>query len=70
MVVDRGSLRKKNPLLSYMHMAVHQLIAEKGGKLVYSPPCGRPVFLCEPMLHYFRKMKGGRGWWWGCLMSV
>lgn len=31
MVVDRGSLRKKNPLLSYMHMAVHQLIAERGG---------------------------------------
>lgn len=48
-----------------MHMAVHQLIAgrkKREGKLVYSPPCGRPVFLCEPELHYFREMKGGRGW--------
>lgn len=35
-------------------------------KLVYSPPCGRPVFLCEPKLHYFRQMKDGRGWWGGC----
>lgn len=44
-------------LLSYMHMAVHQLIAgreKRERKLVYSSPCGRPVFLCELKLHYFR----------------
>lgn len=69
-----GKKKKMNPLLSYMHMAVHQLIAEGkkiGRKLVYSPPCGGPVFLCEPELHYFIEMRDGRGWFGvGGVMSV
>lgn len=31
-VCVEGGVEEKNPLLSYMHMAVHQLIAERGGK--------------------------------------
>lgn len=48
-----------------MHMAVHQLIAERGGKkrrkASLQSSLWWPVFLCEPELHYFREMRGGRG---------
>lgn len=74
-VLARGGYQgeeKKNPPLSYMHMAVHQLIAGKSGglggggkenegKLVYSPPCGRPVFLCERRLTLFWRDEGWEG---------
>lgn len=30
-------------------------------KLVYRPPCGRLVFLCELKLHYFKKIEGFGG---------
>lgn len=69
--MGRGGSGKKSSVIIYAHgcTPINCREEKREGKLVYSPPCGRPVFLCEPELHYFREMKvGGAGG--GCLMSV
>lgn len=66
-----GREKKKKTPLSYMHMAVHQLIAGKSGgwgverKTKGSSftvlPVVAPCSCVSAELHYFGEMKGGRG---------
>lgn len=67
-----GVSGKKSSVIIYAHgcTPINCREEKRERKLVYSPPCGRPVFLCEPKLHYFREMKGRRGCGGGSLMSV
>lgn len=62
--------KKKNPVIIYAHGCTPINCREEWGvgggkenegKLVYSPPCGRPVFLCERRVTLFWRDEGWEG---------
>lgn len=64
-------LGKKHAVIIYAHgcTPINCNEDKKEIKLVYSPPCGRLMFLCEPKLHYLKKDKGEGGVCNVCVMS-
>lgn len=65
--------QEKNPLLSYMHMAVHQLIAgrkKKRKKASLQSSLWSPCVPVWAQVTLFLRDEGWRGGGGGCLMSV